>query len=108
MAKPATAIAATSAITTILTWVARSAEWIEWFMAASRRLWRRLVGPTFTLGLFQAGFVDSAKWFHCRPQWDFGPRNLDGPPRGRGRFSQALWAGRGVKIACLAPFGALR
>jgi hypothetical protein len=33
-----TAIPATSATTTIFRWVARSAEWIEWFISASRRL----------------------------------------------------------------------
>jgi hypothetical protein len=39
---------------------------------------------------------------------NFGLRNWADGDVPNGRFSRALWAGQGVKIACLAPLGALR
>src|SRR3977135_2563303 len=69
MPKPATAMPATSATTTIFRWVERSAECNEWFISASRRLYRRLIGHRSIPRLFHDGFVDSPKWFHRTSRW---------------------------------------
>src|SRR6266700_1727720 len=69
MPKPATAMPATSATTTIFRWVERSAECNEWFISASRRLYRRLIGDRSIPRLFHDGFVDSPKWFHRTSRW---------------------------------------
>src|SRR6266404_4118062 len=72
MPKPATAMPATSATTTIFRWVERSAECNEWFISASRRLYRRLIGDRSIPRLFHDGFVDSPKWFHRTSRWPGG------------------------------------
>src|ERR1700737_2327905 len=58
---------ATSANTTIFRCVLRSADWIEWFILASRRPLPPLVGNRLTPCLFLDGFVGSPKWFRRYP-----------------------------------------
>src|ERR1700733_491840 len=64
MAKPATAMPATSATATIFRWVARSTECMEWFIEASQASLAPIVSPRCTPHLFPPGFIGSSKWFH--------------------------------------------
>jgi hypothetical protein len=92
-------------------------------MEASQASLRQLVGSICTLILFPGGFVNSSKWFHsCIFPAD--PRTSRPGPPGEiwvAKFANLGWrlaagpefstrngAGKGVKIACLAPLGALR
>jgi hypothetical protein len=93
---------------------------MEWFIEASWRLWRHRVGSGCTLNLFPAGFVDPEKWFHSHFPWGFGDagrhagsgadRNPQIPQPGLNRAALSTRVGvrQSVKIACLAPLGALR
>src|SRR5581483_2713813 len=85
-----------------------------------RRLWRRLLVPDVPSNCFQLvsstpenGFIPvsdarSGPAGVAGLQGIFEPRNSGAVGETRGRFSTPRGAGKGVKIPCLAPLGALR